>query len=555
MGRATILYGIETGLYRIQLDLGSEKKAAELARLTELIGKLDQRITQANTELTKEQDKEVPLVQAVEAAIAAYQIELQNSKPGSKPPEPKAYIEALKKLKEQQGKTLAAKTLRDLIVKAKLDNLKQIAYWTSFEPFQERNAWGLGFYGFDPPGTVYGTIDIPGDDQAVVLKASVATDADGRLFATNVMSPEQAYLNAAILPGWQRHTPFYRKGTITSINRAENSCSITLDAEASMAQGLNVNELSSLTDVPFVYGPCGNEPFVNGDKVIVEFLENDWLQPRVIGFYGPIQHPCPTYGDISVSVGYQYKQRSGQLDGKVWDQIKKWCLGYIYSAYGFQIGRYRMAARCKLYEFFLKISSATPLQSTTGIIEGHTEREISFGFHDWLFTNFDSTIPSNFQYIMPNNDGPVRIVGVDYVNGTTKIDIVRRSYPVSQFTYDTEEIFTYDEDLGIDLVSSGNPDTGPRFELQSIYNDRATAPSDPTGLYGVTTTYEFPSVDEKEAGSVESIFGIPNIKVNYRGRKMAYKLSSVTGNSNPPFISTSYDFMFLYFTPVGYEDS
>lgn len=550
MGRATILYGIETGLYRIQLDLGSEKKAAELARLTELIGKLDQRITQANTELTKEQDKEVPLVQAVEAAIAAYQIELQKSKPGSKPPEPKAYIEALKKLKEQQGKTLAAKTLRDLIVKAKLDNLKQIAYWTSFEPFQERNAWGLGFYGFSAPGTVYGTIDIPGDDQAVVLKASVATDADGRLFATNVMSPEQAYLNAAILPGWQRHTPFYRKGIITAINRGENSCSITLDAEASMAQGLNVNELSSLTDVPFVYGTCGHEAFVTGDHVIIEFVDNDWLQPRVTAFYGPVQHPCPIFGSIGITLSYSWAQRSGPFDGRVWQDPKKWCLGASYSQYGLLIGQFAQAARCKLYELTLTLDSPTYIESTTGTIEGHSLQRVSLGTVNWRWKTNDSNIPGSFQLIMPNSDDAATDMVLSWQVGTTKLSIRRVSWPVQQVTYNTQQEFIEDEVFEY-LVIATTPDTGPQFARQSNNQNETAFPADPPGIYGNFNTYIFPDRDETEETSVEGLFGLPQMQVDFRGRKRLYDFSSVTHYSP---VGDSGTILRLEYSPAGWAD-
>lgn len=548
MGRAKILYGVETGVYRIQIDYGSEKKESELQKFTVLVNKLDQRISQAQQAVSAEEQKEEPLLLNVSTEIGIYETALQNLKPNQPVPKPTAYLKALKELQAQQAKTKAAKSLLELIKKAKADNLKKVAYWQTFSPLEERNAWGLGFYGFVPAGTVLSTVDIPGDDQAVMLGTGEATDADGRLFATDVMSPEQAFFNAAILPGWQRHKPFYRKGTITAINRGANTCFITLDSESSMAQGLNVNEVSALADVPFVYGTCGHQAFVTGDRVIVKFTDNDWKKPSVIAFWGPIQHPCPTFGRVGITLSYSWNQRSGPADGKVWADLKKWCLGASYSQFGFLLGQFVLAARCKVYELVLSLNSATYIESTTGTIEGHAFQQVSLGSVTWRWKTNDESIPSTFKLIMPNSDDSATDMLLGWQTGTTKLTVQRVSYGVQQMSYDTQELYV---EADVPYVISTSPDSGPQFSKQSTNQNQTTFPADPPGIYGNSNTYIFPDENETEETSIESLFGLPQINVNFRGRRMLYELTNVTHYNPSGDIGT---ILRLEYSPTAWED-
>ena len=50
------------------------------------------------------------------------------------------------------------------------------------------------------------------------------------------------------------------------------------------AQRLDVNQSTTMANVPIVYMTCNAAAFAVGDRVIVEFQANDWTQPRVIGF-------------------------------------------------------------------------------------------------------------------------------------------------------------------------------------------------------------------------------------------------------------------------------
>jgi len=107
---------------------------------------------------------------------------------------------------------------------------------------------------------------------------------DGILKPREFMSPEQAFYNAAILPGVQKWRPTYRRGTLTAINRPANTGSVSLTDAYSEAQSLNINQAATLTGVEFEYMDCHNIPFQVGDDVVVKFIGQDQSEPRIIGF-------------------------------------------------------------------------------------------------------------------------------------------------------------------------------------------------------------------------------------------------------------------------------
>ena len=106
--------------------------------------------------------------------------------------------------------------------------------------------------------------------------------------AREVQSPEQVFWNAAVLPGWQKWKPTYRLGTITALDVEADTSSVTLDAAYSSAQGLNVNQATSLTAVPVVYMSCNALAFEVGDRCVVAFTGQSQDAPKVVGF---LDHP------------------------------------------------------------------------------------------------------------------------------------------------------------------------------------------------------------------------------------------------------------------------
>lgn len=107
---------------------------------------------------------------------------------------------------------------------------------------------------------------------------------DGALLERDLVSPAQAYFNAAIFPAWQKWMPTYRWGVASSVNEATNTMTVTLASATSLAQRLNVNKESTLNNVPVVYMTCHAAAFEDGDNVVVGFTGQSFESPTVIGF-------------------------------------------------------------------------------------------------------------------------------------------------------------------------------------------------------------------------------------------------------------------------------
>ncbi|MGW8301313.1 MAG: transglutaminase-like cysteine peptidase [Desulfobacterales bacterium] len=93
-----------------------------------------------------------------------------------------------------------------------------------------------------------GTIEIPGEDQYVNIQPGYDNNAiynatrDGQLFPAITNSPDQAFFNKAIFPGWQKWKPTYRYGIIRSIDTGADTCSVGLVSATSSQQALGVNQ-------------------------------------------------------------------------------------------------------------------------------------------------------------------------------------------------------------------------------------------------------------------------------------------------------------------------
>ena len=143
------------------------------------------------------------------------------------------------------------------------------------------------------------------DFQIATWNARPASDSpnygDGRYRARELCSPEQAFFNAAIFPGWQKFKPTYRWGTITYLDPDNNLANVTLGPASSTASRLNTNQSPQLNGVPIRYMTCNAEAFEVGDNVVIGFgtmteVEGEegstlawsssqrWEEPVIIGF-------------------------------------------------------------------------------------------------------------------------------------------------------------------------------------------------------------------------------------------------------------------------------
>lgn len=122
-------------------------------------------------------------------------------------------------------------------------------------------------------------------------KSPYDMERDGGLVSLINTNRLGAYYNWAILPGAQKWLPTYRFGKITAIDYDLNICSLTLDKARSKAQNLDINYQTNFEEVPIKYMECNAGAFDVDDNVLVEFQQQRWESPQVIGFKDNPQ-PC-----------------------------------------------------------------------------------------------------------------------------------------------------------------------------------------------------------------------------------------------------------------------
>jgi len=111
----------------------------------------------------------------------------------------------------------------------------------------------------DLSGSV-GTAEIPGERQTVLIRpghgnqAVYSTIRDGQIMPSIAGEPNQVLFNWMMLPGWQRHRPIYRIGTIVEIDYDLNTCTVCLDPAYSSqlslpaVDGLQIGDCGATSD-------------------------------------------------------------------------------------------------------------------------------------------------------------------------------------------------------------------------------------------------------------------------------------------------------------------
>lgn len=286
MGRGTILADLGEGQYSIKLDFGESRLAAQLLLLTGANSDLDAQIAAQQAKVNAAQAALDASNAALAAAINAYVA--GNSSPNLLPPIEAAKLDQVAKEEALRRETVALGKLQS----SKANNLRKIDDLNSYRASLTLNAW-CADYTEGASGEV-ATLEIPNEPATVLIAPAgrAPVDADGKLRMRALMTAPQAYYNAAILPGWQKFKPTYRSGTITAING--DTADVALDEAKSSAGGIadiglaniefNVNQTSTLTNVPIVYQDCNGTAFEVGDAVVVQFMSQSWSTPQIIGF-------------------------------------------------------------------------------------------------------------------------------------------------------------------------------------------------------------------------------------------------------------------------------
>lgn len=326
MGRAEIISGGTDGLYKVRLDYGTKTRDKRVEKLTADLAAVQGQLDTAESELADQQatvsSKQAELnskiseyetaAQSLDALRLALDEAIQDRLGLSENATPeeiaaanaavtaataaynaaeavvknadKEINAALKKLEEEKAKVYPLQLKVDLLIdeKTKLTKLKK--YWTDLTLQEEKNVWCADMTE-DATGNV-ATLEIPGENNMVVIKpgAPAPVAADGKLVARAIQDPNQVFFNAAVLPGWQKYRPTFRRGTITELDTELDTASVTLTDDKSSAQNLGINKVSELKNVPVKYMECNASAFEVGDTVVVQFDDQSWDKPKITGF-------------------------------------------------------------------------------------------------------------------------------------------------------------------------------------------------------------------------------------------------------------------------------
>jgi hypothetical protein len=286
MGYAVITGGGTDGRYDIELDFGESTRVALLNTANAVLVALDAKIVAAQEKVTTAKGLEAAQQAKVDAAYLDLQAKMNNLAPGSPVPDTAAYTAELKALRQLEFKTKPFSTILESLKRSKAELQRKISDFIQLQTTRQAEAWCADLTENAPQGMAIATLEIPGEDNLILLAPGGRfwQPSDGVLRARELMSPEQAYFNASILPGWQKFKPTYRWGTITAINRDTQRATVNLPGTTSSAQRLNVDQEAVLQNVPFQYMTCGHAAFENGDNVVVEFTGQDWAAQKIIGF-------------------------------------------------------------------------------------------------------------------------------------------------------------------------------------------------------------------------------------------------------------------------------
>ena len=320
MGKGAIISGGIAGLYNVRVNYQRTRYLAMIAQLNTDIAQITTDLAVSQSSITAKEAE----MNALAAQIAVYESDKETYQ--------KEYCAAVKSMTALLSAYYALQNKINVLTLKQKSKEVRLAYLTDNMPADPvLPAWCTDLTE-NLTGEV-GTIEVPGERGTVMIQpgyegnASYDAVRDGQLQPAIAATPESAFYNLAMLPGWQKWKPTYRFGTITSLNLAAveggtDYCDVALDAALSSKQSLDVNQATQLLSVPITYMTCNGAAFKIGDEVIVQFTDQDWTKPRVIGFKN---NPKSCEECVVFLVGNGIAPKSAAV---VWD-IKKGCVADI----------------------------------------------------------------------------------------------------------------------------------------------------------------------------------------------------------------------------------
>lgn len=267
MGKANVFHGGPKGLYGIRVLYSREKIAKRII-------KLDAEIKALNTTI-------ITLENELAAQRGLYEL-AKTTSPAKTFTELAAMATAII--------TKRGKLDRSLIQRASYIAVRANLQSVPVDP--DTMAWCADLTE-DLTGEV-GTIEPNGEPSRYIIRPGYQGGAvydktrDGQVQPLLANTPEGAFFNKALMPGWQKWKPTFRIGTLTFIDKTAHTCSLTLDPVSSrekpQGKSLNINQGTSLSGVPIQYMTCNSVAFAVGDRVVVQFTGQNFNTPKVIGF-------------------------------------------------------------------------------------------------------------------------------------------------------------------------------------------------------------------------------------------------------------------------------
>ena len=284
MGQAEILGNLGDGLYTILVKRNRALLDAHLARIADALTKLAEQKTGLQEELVGLQGALDAILAELDALIDAYDPEAEDHEQALDAINAKM-VEAntaATPLRVEKRK-LATLDLDVAALTARQNRLNELAYNIDNDM---RSVWCADLS--DELTGAVSTMEVIGQPDHILIAPQQRETGEnlpsGALTPILPMSPAQAAFNWAILPGWQKWRPTYRTAIISNIDTDADTCNVSIDGAWSVAQSLHVNQESMLTGVPVEYMDCNAAAFEEGDQVVVEFREQKWEQPAVVGF-------------------------------------------------------------------------------------------------------------------------------------------------------------------------------------------------------------------------------------------------------------------------------
>lgn len=299
MGYALITGGGPDGRYTVQLDYGEARRLALVAALQSKLVRVDKSIVDCQVLVTEGDARVAVQAAKLETFVNDLVSSMASLPPGSPFPSADGYTVLLRDLRMMQAAYVSNRIALEAFKLIRIETVNSLARFQQTQ-IEVREAWCADFTE-DASGQV-ATLEIPGEPARILIAArgrGWIGVVDGQLRARELMSPEQVYFNAAILPGWQIDRPTYRWGTLTAIDWDGNTGTVTLGAAFSSAQRLEVNRKASMAAVPFEYMTSNARAFDNDSRVVLD-LRQGWDAPRIIGFLDNPRPDPPKFGAVPI---------------------------------------------------------------------------------------------------------------------------------------------------------------------------------------------------------------------------------------------------------------